>query len=518
VITEDQSAVIDFLASPATHGGYPVERIDTHTAIVFLAGVRAYKLKRAVRFDYVDFSTLERRRVACEHEVRLNRRTAPTLYRGVLPVCRQADAMTLDGPGLPIEWLVEMNRFDQELLFDRLASAGKLDLQLMRPLAEVIAGFHMAAEQRFDHGGAAGMTWVVDGNAAGLAEFGKGWLDDSLCARVTTESRESLEQFTSSLDNRRRNGSVRQCHGDLHLRNIVLLDGRATLFDGVEFNDEISCIDVVYDLAFLLMDLWRRRLPVHANAILNGYMWRTDDLSALSLLPLFLACRASVRAKTSATAARVQADTGRRRDLMRQAKEYLVMADRFLHPARPCLIAIGGLSGSGKSTTAMALAPIVGAAPGAIVFRSDEVRKHLLGVPPLQRLGPAGYGSDISRRVYDRLLERARTAIRGGHAAIVDAVYGLPTLRQEIERLASDESVPFVGCWLDAPEAALVARVEARTADASDADSEVVRHQLAQELGPIGWAKIDALQGSEAVVAEVADNIRRIAFGSIEAC
>ena len=279
MITEDQTAVIDFLAAPSTHGGGTVERIDTHASVVFLAGERAYKLKRAVQFDYLDFSTSERRRSLCEAEVRLNRRTAPTLYRGVLAVTREADgSYALGGNGTPVDWLVEMSRFPQEALFDRLASAGALGIELMSPLAAAIADFHKSAEHRPDHGGKAGMSWVIEGNAAGFAEFGQSCLDPSAASRVTDDSRRELERRADMLEHRRQSGFVRHCHGDLHLRNIVLLEGRPTLFDGVEFNDEISCTDVLYDLAFLLMDLWRRGLPRHANVVWNRYLARDGRL------------------------------------------------------------------------------------------------------------------------------------------------------------------------------------------------------------------------------------------------
>lgn len=193
-----------------------------------------------------------------------------------------------------------------------------------------------------------------------------------------------------------------KCHGDLHLRNIVLLDGRPILFDGVEFNDEIACTDVLYDLAFLLMDLWRQ-LPRHANAVLNRYLAETEDLAGISLLPLFLSCRAAVRAKTSATAAALQQNAVRRNQLHGIAREYLALAEQLLHPPCPSLVAVGGFSGSGKSTLALGLAPFVGAVPGAVVLRSDEIRKRLCGVPHLQRLGPEGYSAQVSERVYATL-------------------------------------------------------------------------------------------------------------------
>jgi hypothetical protein len=505
MITEDQSGVVAFLASPSTHGGATVERIDTHSAIVFLAGPRAYKLKRAVRFDYLDFSTSARRREMCDAEVRVNRRTAPDLYRGVLPVTREgAVGFALGGSSPPVDWVVEMNRFPQEALFDRLAAAGHLDLDLMPPLAAAIAAFHAAAERRVDHGGKAGMAWVIDGNVEGFAEYGAGVLDSAACRQLTDRARAQLDARGTLLDQRRPGGFVRQCHGDLHLRNIVLLDGRPTLFDGVEFNDRIACTDVLYDLAFLLMDLWRRRLPRHANAVWNGYLGETGDLSGVSLLPLFLSCRAAVRAKTSSTAARLQPDARRRDELQEQAREYLTMAQDFLRAPRPSLVAIGGFSGSGKSTLALALAPSVGAVPGAIVIRSDEIRKRLCGVLPLQRLGPDGYSQEMSERVYATAADRARAAVREGHSVIVDAVFSRPEDRAAIERSATGLSVPFVGLWLDVPEPVLIARIEQRQNDPSDANADVIRMQRRQPIGDVTWHRIDA-SSSSAIVREHAN-------------
>lgn len=508
MIAQDQTAVIDFLASPATHGAATVERIDTHTAMVFLAGARAWKLKRAVRFDYLDFSTVERRKAMCEAEVRLNRRTAPALYRGVVAVTRAPDGrLALDGVGTPVDWLVEMNRFEQEALLDRLAGSGRLDPALMPRLAAAIARFHLAAEPRTDHGGSAGMGWVIEGNAAGFAEFGAHFLEPSACIRVTDAASAELGRHGALLDARRENGFVRQCHGDLHLRNIVMLEGQPTLFDAVEFNDEIACIDVLYDLAFLLMDLWRRQLPRHANAIWNGYLAETADLDGVSLLPLYLSCRAAVRAKTSATAARVQDDPERVSELQTLAREYLTLAERLLHPAEPCLIAIGGFSGSGKSTLALDLAPSVGAVPGAVVLRSDEIRKRLRGVSPIERLGPDGYAADVSREVYATAGRHAGTLVRADHSAIVDAVFANPQDRAAIERVAANASVPFVGLWLDAPAPVLIDRARRRIGDPSDATADVVRMQLAQDTGAIGWLRIDASAPAEVVLQEVLSHL-----------
>ena len=509
MITQDQTAVIDFLASAATHGGVSVERIETHTAMVFLAGTRAYKLKRAVLFDYLDFSTPERRRVLCDAEVRLNRRAAPSLYRGILAVTRERDgSLALGGSGTPVDWVVEMTRFDQEALFDRLAAAGQLDHKLMPPLAAAIAEFHGAAERRADHGGKTGMAWVIKGNAAGFAEYGAACLEPAACVRVTDAAGAELDRRGDLLDARRNAGFVRQCHGDLHLRNIVLLDGRPTLFDGVEFNDEISCTDVLYDLAFLLMDLWRRQLPRHANEVLHRYLAETGELGGIALLPLFLSCRAAIRAKTSATAAQLQNEARRRGELQELARDYLSLAESLLHPPGPCLIAIGGGSGAGKSTLALGLAPFVGAVPGAVVLRSDEIRKQLCGVSLFERLGPEGYSAQVSDRVYTTVAERARLTVRAGHGAIADAVYLRPGDRQAITQVAADASVPFVGLWLEAPESMLIERAEQRRNDPSDADAAVVRTQRAQPTGMVGWHRLDATMPAEIVLQRALTHLR----------
>jgi len=510
MVTEDQSAVIEFLSQPSTHGGAAVERVETHASIVFLVGTRAYKMKRAVRYDYLDFSTVARRKAMCEAELRINRRVAPQLYRDVIAVTRAAGGtLALGGAGTAVEWLIEMSRFDQEYLLDRLAGRQALDLDVMDPLASVIARFHYSAEPRPDHGGAAGLAWVIDGNATGFAEQGKGALDEATCDAVTREARRALDRQAALLDARRDAGRVRQCHGDLHLRNIVLIDGRPTLFDAVEFNDEIACIDVLYDLAFLLMDLSRRELPRHANVLWNRYLGAAGEFDGLTVMPLFLACRAAVRAKTSATAARLERDASRRIDLENLARRYLDMARRLLRPVAPAVIAIGGLSGSGKSVLAQALAPGIGPVPGAVVIRSDVIRKELSGVGPLDRLGPEGYSADVSRRVYAAVAERAVSIVRGGYTAIADAVFARPADRDVIERVASDCGVAFAGLWLDAPEAVLVARAEHREHDPSDADADVIRRQLAQDVGPIAWNRLDASSARARVERRAAELLSR---------
>jgi predicted kinase len=335
------------------------------------------------------------------------------------------------------------------------------------------------------------MAWVIDGNATGLREFAGGVLERAAVERLIMTTREEFDRRAALLDGRRAARFVRQGHGDLHLRNVVLLDGLPTLFDGVEFNDEIACTDVLYDLAFLLMDLLHRGLPRHANTVWNRYLAESGEFGGLQVLPLFLSCRAAVRAKTSATSATVQRDPVHRAELDEAAREYLRLAERFLAPAAPILVAIGGFSGSGKTTLAYELAPSVGAAPGAVVVRSDEIRKRLCGAPLLERLGPAGYAPAVTERVYRTMIERAAQVIAEGHTAIADAVFARPADRQAIARVAYAASVPFIGLWLDAPDHLLVARTAARRLDASDAGATVIASQREQGAGEIEWQRLD---------------------------
>jgi aminoglycoside phosphotransferase family enzyme/predicted kinase len=500
----DQADVIQLLSDPATHGGSTVERIDTHSSIVFLVGTRALKLKRAVKYDYLDFSTPALRRHFCDAEMRINSRLAPALYRRVLPVTRAENgALVLGGDGPPVDWVIEMTRFEQGALLSQMAAEGRLDLALMGRLAEEIASCHESSAVRADRGGEAGIRRVVDGNATGLRQFGHDSLDPAVCDSLTGAARRALRDAAPLLESRRREDFVRECHGDLHLGNIVLWEGRPTLFDAIEFNDDISCIDVMYDLAFLLMDLWHRSLPAHANAVLNAYLRETHDLEGLGVLPLFLSCRAAIRAKTTATAATMQAAVHKRRVLQAAAREYLELAQRFLRRTEPVVVAIGGLSGSGKSTVARVLAPLVGMAPGAIVLRSDEIRKRLWGASPLTKLDAAAYTPEMSARVYEALAGDIASIAGTGHSVIADAVFARAADRAAIERAARAAGVAFAAVWLEAPEDVLIDRVVHRAADVSDADADVVRMQCAQSAGDLRWPRVDAAADLDHVCARV---------------
>lgn len=505
----NQADLLAFLSTPAAFGagGDRVERIETHISVVFLVGERAFKLKRAVRLPYVDYSTPARRKTCCEEEVRLNRRTAPDLYRGVVPVTQSAaGVLRIGGTGTPVDWLVEMRRFDQDGLLDAVARRGGLDVDLAARIGVAAASLHAGAAVRHDHGAASATQWVIDENDAELSAAGAA-VSQAARARLHAASTAALRRHADLLEDRRVHGWVRECHGDLHLRNIFLAGTQPVIFDCIEFNDELSCIDVLYDLAFVVMDLVHRGLAPQANAALNAWLERLPQYDALGLLPLFLSCRAAIRGKILIAAAGLADDSARIASLHREAQGHLARAVEFMAPAAGAIVAVGGLSGSGKSTLARRLAPLVGRTPGAIVLRSDVLRKRRFGiepkrgfgVEPAERLPDAAYTADVTAGVYEELVRSARAAARAGHVAIVDAVAGTEAQRAAIRDAAAVEGVPFIGLWLEAPLEVMETRLAARRADASDATVAVLRQQRRHTSVPEDWEHVDAAQTADRV-------------------
>lgn len=487
-------AVAFLRAELARRDGRPPQTAETHISLVLLGHDLAWKLKKAVRQPYLDFSTPERRLDMCRRELALNRRTAPGLYRRVLRLTREGDGrLALDGEGALVEAVLEMARFDEERLLDRMARRGALSPPLVARLAATIAAFHAAAPPLADAaaGGSARIEAVLDINEAGL-EAGRAVLGDTEAAAAAM--RDLWRRHRPLLDTRQRQGRVRRCHGDLHLRNIVEIDGEPVLFDCLEFDEEMATIDVLYDLAFLVMDLWHRDLGGLANLVFNRYLDVADEAAGLPLMPLFLAMRAAVRAHVTASQA-LQGGAGAGM-LAEEARAYLDLARACAAPPAPRLVAIGGYSGSGKSTAAARIAPTIGPAPGARILSSDRIRKALFGVAPETRLPDDAYRPEISVQVYARQCEEAARILAAGHGVIADAVFGRPREREAIEGVAVAAGVDFAGFWLEAPERTLVERIEARRGDPSDATASVVRAQLGRDPGPMRWRRIDTRDGA----------------------
>ena len=475
-VVEDQSRAVAVIERTLK----PDRRIETHGAMVFLAGDRAYKMKRAVRFPYMDFSTVELRHAMCAAEIDINARLAPEIYLGVEPVHEEGRK---DAP--VIDWLVVMRRFDDGNLFDRMAERGALTGELMAALGARVASFHAGLPPvRDEFGTPESYEHSIAADVRQMREHGTRLLPDVSEALAEAMPR-SLAPYRDLVARRRADGWVRRCHGDLHLRNIVLLEGKPVPFDAIEFSPRIAIIDVLYDLAFTLMDLCHRGLRGLANRLLNEWLWRMpgDHEESLALLPMFLGRRAAIRAYVDAANAAIH-DT-----IDEKARAYQRTALELVRPVPPVLWAIGGLSGSGKTTLALKEAPAIGCNPGAVVVRSDVERKRLAGVALEQRMPAGSYTPEASAQVYAAMLERAERLLRAGHSVVLDAVFARPEEREAAEALGERLAAPFHGVWLDIPKEVAQARVAGRQGDASDATPAVVERQFSYALGEIAWER-----------------------------
>jgi len=500
MIVDDQQAAVSFLLDPASYGAAgSVEAIETHISRIFLIGERAFKMKRAVKLPYVDFSTPKLRVAACEKEVELNSRTAPGLYLNVRRITRAGNRLAMDGSGELVDAVIEMVRFDQSNLLDRMAAAGTLTPALMTNVARMIARYHRSADVIHAAGGSANIGGVLAINSAGFATSHV--FDETEIDTLNAAFRAALARHAALLDRREATGRVRRCHGDLHLRNICVFDGEPRLFDCIEFNDQIATVDVLYDLAFLLMDLWHRGFAQFANLVMNRYLDDADDEDGFVLLPFFMAVRAAVRAHVTAT--QVEEGSQDSTKLVADARSYFQLAQVLLAETPPRLIAIGGLSGSGKTTIAEALAPRIGAPPGARIVESDRIRKAMHGVPAETRLPDKAYRPGVSERVYRQIAWRSGLILAEGGSVVADAVFDKPKDRDKVERAANEANVPFAGFWLAADPSVLWRRVGERKGGPSDATVDILSRQLQRDAGALTWRKIEADRKVAEITAEM---------------
>lgn len=496
--TQDQSEIVAFLERSA---GGTTQRIDTHISTVIIGSDHVFKLKRAQKLPYLDFSTPDLRLAACETELALNRRTAPSLYVAVRRISRNgAGDFSFDGAGEIVDAVVEMKRFEQSDLLDAMAKEGRLTAQLLTQVAHEIARLHSVAEPRFEPAGAQALEAALDANDAGFAEARI--FDPSKLTRLFNLCHMRLDQFRALLDHRGAEGFVRRGHGDLHLRNICIFQGKPVLFDCLEFDETLATTDVLYDLAFLLMDLVHRGLRGEANLVFNRYVDATGDDAALALLPFLMAVRAAVRAHVGAAGARD--DVAK----IAEARAYLDLALELLQTHAPRLVAVAGLSGSGKSSVAAAIAPDLDLPPGARILSTDRLRKALAGVPAEETLPPDAYTQQSSITVYEEQRRQAARVLAGGWSVIADGVFLKPEERRAIAAVAEQARAPFAGIWLDAPRDILAARIGARRNDPSDADVAVLDRQIAIGPGSLDW-KIASAAGTLEETAAAARGLVR---------
>jgi len=473
----------DLLAALRDPASYPhpadgIEYLETHISHVFLAGDFAYKLKKPVDFGFLDFTTLEKRRFACHEEVRLNRRLAPDWYLGVVPLCRETAGLRLRPAGCSggqeVEPTVQMRRLPQDGLLDRLAVQGRLKIGHMVDIARQLAAFHARADRgpEIAHGGELDRIRApAIQNFEQTRPYVGRVLSVEAHARLRRATDEFLRDHAARFEARVREHHIVDGHGDLHLRNMCLVDDRVVIFDCIEFNPALRAGDVMSDIAFLTMDLDHRGLAALSNRFLNEYLERSGDYAGLVLLDFYQAYRACVRAKVACFA--IEQDAG----MEREAAAYFALAEKYFSPHRAGVLITCGVSGSGKSTLAREAARLL----NGIMVRSDAVRKHLAGLPLTQRGGEELYTPAMTERTYAALRRHARAIVASGRWAIMDGVHGRRAERLAAAALARELDVPFGILYCEAPRDELVRRLERRTAenrDVSDAGVAVLDAQL----------------------------------------
>lgn len=478
-----------------------VELVETHISWVLLAGDYAYKIKKPVDLGFLDFSTLDKRRACCEEELRLNRRLVPELYLAVIPITATPADPQLDGRGAPIEYAVKMRRFAREQELDRLAARGALGPAHIDDLLATLADFHQRIEVAGPDSPYGTPVAVTRPVAENFSQIGSRLESpDPRLEQLRVWSDAAGTRLHEVFAARRRDGFVRECHGDAHLANMVLLDavqehecregqgrpraaGRVTLFDCLEFNPGLRWIDVMSELAFLVMDLEDRGHPELARRALNGYLELSGDYAGLAVLRFYLVYRALVRAKVAMIRLRQPGLRAEEQDAARtEYRGYVQLAEAYTRAPRPWLAITHGPSGAGKTWIAQRLLETC----GAIRVRSDIERKRLHGLAPLARSlsrpGDGLYTTSASERTYGRLAELAGVILDAGFPVIVDATFLERTWREQLRAVARTRDLRFVILDIQTPEPLLRERVlqrDRQARDASEAGTAVLEWQLA---------------------------------------
>jgi len=474
----EQSSLIGALRATLPQ---PAEIRETHISWVLLAGEHAWKIKKAVNFGFLDFSTLEKRRFYCHEELRLNRRLAPQLYLDVVPISGSAAAPLLDGNGDAIEFAVKMRRFPATAQFDVMLEQGTLEPSHIDAIAHKIAAFHRTAtvaapESAF--GTADAVHQPGRQNFAQIRPHLDQGADLELLEYLHSWNESEFRRLAANFAQRKEQGFIRECHGDLHLANLALFEGDVAPFDCIEFNENLRWIDVISEIAFLAMDLHDRQREGLAWRLLNAYLEHSGDYAGLAVLRYYLVYRALVRAKVASLGSAADTLSG---TSLAQCRDYLALAETFVRAARPFILITHGLSGSGKTTLAGELATTL----GALRIRSDIERKRLFGLAPTARSGSGVdsglYTAEAHQQTYRKLAELTRTIVSAGYPVIVDAAFLQQAEREHFRQLAESLGCGFAILDLQAPPEILQQRVEQREKtglDASEATVAVLQRQL----------------------------------------
>ncbi len=478
----DGDTLVQSLLDPAAwpHPVDDLRMLETHISWVFLTGEYAYKIKKPVTLTFLDFSALEMRKHWCGEEIRLNSRWAPQLYIDVVPIGGSAGAPEVGGTGAPIEYAVRMRQFPQSALLSERLAAGHIDADDMIELADMIADRHASLpvhrEARF--GSPAAITKPMHENFVYLEPV----LEEPTLSELKGWTDAELDRCSAVIDSRWREGFLRACHGDLHLRNLVHLEDGIVAFDCVEFSDELRILDVISDIGFLTMDLVANGRADLARTVINRYLEVSGDYGGMQLYGMYYVYHCLIRAKVDAirAASRVPGEERQRDAFLESMQHYCRVAMNWIHRPRPALIVMHGFSGSGKTWVSSRLLQSL----YAVRIRSDIERKRLYGYGERASSGSAPgeglYGADENAATHQHMLDVAGSLLDGGHRVILDASFLDSGERRRARSLAVDRGVPCVVIDVEAPARILEKRIESRLSearDASEADLDVLAHQ-----------------------------------------
>ncbi|WP_026100856.1 bifunctional aminoglycoside phosphotransferase/ATP-binding protein [Synechococcus sp. PCC 7336] len=475
-----QMLLPDFYPHPVAD---PIQLIQTHISYVFLTGEFAYKVKKPLDFGFLNYTTLEKREFYCQAELRLNQRGAAELYLDVLAISETDGTFELGGRGQPVEYVLQMRQFPQETLLPELLDRGELTPALIRQLAQRIARFHAqldTSDYIREFGSVANIRAAFDENYEQTERYIGGPQTREQWEATRTATDRFFADRADLLHRRVRDNKIRECHGDLHLNNICYWNNRFSLFDCIEFNEPFRFVDVMYDIAYIVMDLQVRGRSGLSALFVNEYIEQTGDYEGLQVLPLYVSRQSYVRAKvTSFLLDDPNVSADKRAEAEQTAAQYYRLACECLQPRTGRLFLMSGLSGSGKSTVARAIAQKF----DAVHIRSDAVRKHLAGIPLQERGSEGDYGSGIytpemTAKTYDRLLELGILLAEEGYPAILDAKYDRQALRQTAIAAAREHNIPLKIVSCEAPIETIRTWLKARQGDIADATVDILERQI----------------------------------------
>lgn len=510
MILETQTDTLSALSDPKTYGVKKVEIRQSHIAVLFLAGQKVYKLKRAVLYPEVDFSTPEKRRLACVQEMKRSAVYAPQLRLKIQSVRRLQNGKIVIGgrSGAEIDTVLEMKRIPDKELLNRLLPSPRFDRFEIMNLAERIAQLHMTAKLCKNQWGVESIQKIILENESVLSCFGEVFNKQAVNA-LTQKNLAVLKEQSSLISYRQKTGHVRKCHGDLLLSNIAWDKKDFIFFSPIEYNNALSCVDTLYDIADLMMDLEAKGLRRLTNMLFNHYMAYMNDMNGFPLLALYQSVRAASRAAVCIRKAALLKGL-EKRQMRHNARVYFELARHFMTPFKPILICCGGLSGSGKSRIAREIGGLMNPAPGAVILRDDIIKKQMVGLAPHEPFDVRHDTTAFETVVYEALRQQAKTAISNYSCVIIDALFIKESERAETEKLAKAMGVPFVGIWAHAPMDIRNERIHKRRRNPSSIKGkQQLERQLKEQIGAVSWKKISTDVSREQTLRRVVKLLKK---------